>query len=231
MTGRELADANRERRNTALAEGREHFEQRTSHQLWRHPDTGRVVRAERLTGEQLARAEFVGHEVTTEACRVDRYDRVRLRRPPQILKSMQALTYAPLVRRTGHAPRMATNTHSRGSKRTSTSSRGSPDDDPGEPGEHRDPHRGGDHLETPRAVAKLRVRRERRVFEATVCVVSGQLVYVVGRWRDRYGPNYSLVDWSAPRSYTFSAAEIERVRWLKHELALLDGSAEAEVSP
>lgn len=82
-----------------------------------------------------------------------------------------------------------------------------------------------------RTVAELRVRGERCVFVATVCVVDGQLVHAIGRWRDRTGANYSECRWSAQRSYTFGAAELERIRWLDHELAGLDGSAEAVSFP
>jgi hypothetical protein len=142
------------------------------------------------------------------------------RKLPQVLKEAHALNFPPpRVRGNGHAPRPTTNTRRQGSRRAGAGSRAGPDDDPGEPREHLDLLHGGDRhllhegdlhlldLEPQRAVAELRVRGERRVFEATSCAVIGKFVHAVGRWRQRTGPDHAYVHYSDERAYSFGASE------------------------
>jgi hypothetical protein len=81
------------------------------------------------------------------------------------------------------------------------------------------------------AVAELRVHGDRRVFCAEACSIRDGFVYVIGRRRSRWGADLSEVRWSDERAYSWAACEVRRIRWLEHELAGLDDSAEAVSFP
>lgn len=57
------------------------------------------------------------------------------------------------------------------------------------------------------------VRVSGRVFYADECHIEAGVVHARGRWRRRTGPNYSVLAYGEPRSYSWPIHAVDEILW------------------